>query len=120
MWSTLLAESILDFKFLGEYAWLNEVYSTLPIILYAILSVVGGAGAIYAIILGVNLAKADSEDARKKASERLRNTIIGVAVLLFLVLFINVLLPLILKAFLSEHTQPKTETMIGILNMIIK
>ena len=29
------------------------------------LSVVGGAGTIYAIILGVNLAKADSEDARK-------------------------------------------------------
>ncbi len=92
--------AIIPYKFLGPYSWLNEVYNILPYILYALLALVGGAGAVYAVILGINLAKSESEDARKKAVERLKNTIIGVAVLLFLVLFINVLLPIILKAAL--------------------
>ena len=95
--------TLLKFTYLGEYAWLNDVYNTLPVILYLILALVGGAGAVYSIILGVNLARADSEDSRKKAVERLRNTIIGVAVLIFLVLFINIILPLILKAALGEY-----------------
>lgn len=92
----------VKFTYKGEYAWLNDVYDTLPIILYLMLALIGGAGVVYSIILGVNLARADSEDSRKKAVERLRNTIIGVAVLLFLVLFINELLPLILKALLPK------------------
>ncbi len=99
----MLSYLALSFKFLDKYEWLNEVYATLPTILYLILAAIGGAGIIYSIILGVNLAKADSEDARKKAVDRLKNTIIGVAVLLFLVLFINLLLPLILKAALPEN-----------------
>ena len=93
---------LLGTKFTGGYAWLNEVYTVLPPILYAILGVIGAAGSIYAIILGVNLAKADSDDSRKTATTRLKNTIIGVAVLLVLVLFINVLLPIILEAVLPH------------------
>lgn len=98
---------IIPYKFLGNYAWLNEVYEVLPYILYAILALVGGAGTVYSIILGINLAKAESDDARKQATTRLKNTIIGVAVLLFLVLFINLLLPLILNAALGPaNVQP--------------
>lgn len=101
----MLSKLALNFVFLGGYAWLNEVYDVLPAILYAILGVVGAAGGIYAIILGVNLAKADSDDSRKSAANRLKNTLIGVAVLLVLILFINLLLPMILKAVLP--TAPK-------------
>ncbi len=90
--------SLLDYLYQGNLAWLEDVYNTLPNILYAILAVVGGAGTVYAIILGVNLAKSESDDKRKQASTRLRNTLIGVAVLLVLVLFINLLLPEILHA----------------------
>ncbi len=84
-------------RWLGNYAWLNEVYEILPSILYAILAVVGGAGSVYAIVLGVNLAKSENEEKRKGALFRLRNTLIGVACLLVLVLFINLALPAILK-----------------------
>lgn len=94
---------LLAYKFLGNYAWLNQVYDVLPPILYAILGCVGGAGTVYAIILGVNLAKADSDDTRKNAANRLKNTIIGVAILLVLVLIINLLLPMTLKAFLPTE-----------------
>jgi len=90
--------NILGYSFKGSLGWLTDVYSTLPTILYSILAVVGGAGVVYAIILGINLAKSESDDKRKTASTRLRNTIIGVAVLLVLVLFINVFLPMILLA----------------------
>lgn len=90
-------------KYLGNYAWLNDVYDVLPTILYIMLALVGGAGMVYSIILGINLARADSDDARKKAIERLRNTIIGVAILLLLVVFINLLLPLILQAALPKE-----------------
>ena len=103
MLSQVLA--LIPYKFLGNYAWLNEVYDTLPYILYAILALVGGAGVTYSVILGINLAKSDSDDSRKKAVERLKNTIIGVAVLLILVLFLNVLLPIILAAALPDYVQ---------------
>ncbi len=96
----MLSLLLKSYKFLGNYAWLNEVYTVLPPILYAILGCVGGAGTVYAIILGVNLAKADSDDTRKNAANRLKNTIIGVAILLVLVLVINLLLPMALAAFL--------------------
>ena len=90
--------TLLAYKFTGNLAWLGEVYSTLPSILYAILAVVGGAGAVYSIILGVNLAKSENEEKRKTALIRLRNTLVGVGILLVLVLFINLALPPILHA----------------------
>ncbi len=84
-------------RWLGNYAWLNDLYEVLPNILYAILAIVGGAGAVYAIVLGVNLAKSENEEKRKGALFRIRNTLIGVACLLVLVLFINLALPKILQ-----------------------
>lgn len=97
--------SLLLPTFYGGYSWLNDVYKVLPPILYAILGVLGAAGGIYAIILGINLAKADSEDKRKQAATRLKNTLFGVATLIVLVVFINVLLPLILEAVLPAPQQ---------------
>lgn len=94
--------SLLNYTYQGNLSWLEDVYNTLPTILYAILAVVGGAGTVYAVILGVNLAKSETDDKRKTAATRLKNTIIGVAVLLVLVLFINLLLPEILHAAFPE------------------
>ena len=97
---------LLGYSFTGNLAWLEDVYNILPSILYAVLALVGGAGTVYAIILGINLAKSESDDKRKTASTRLRNTIIGVAVLLVLVLFINLALPEILvAAFPNDATK---------------
>ncbi len=92
-----MPEFLLKAVWLGNYAWMNEVYEVLPNILYAILAVVGGAGSVYAIVLGVNLAKSENEEKRKGALFRLRNTLIGVACLLVLVLFINLAIPAIFK-----------------------
>ena len=90
--------SLLNYTYLGQLSWLQDTYAVLPPILYTILGVVGGAGSVYAIILGINLAKSESDDKRKAAASRMKNTIIGVVILLVLVLFINIGIPEILKA----------------------
>ena len=93
----------LKYYYSGGFAWLNEVYDVLPFILYSILAVVGAAGAVYSIVLGVNLAKSENDEKRKAAISRLRNTIIGIAVLLVLVLIINLGIPAILRAAFPEY-----------------
>ena len=85
------------YTFTGHLSFLNDTYNTLPQILWVMLGFVGGAGAVYAIILGINLAKSESDDKRKSASTRLKNTLIGLFTLLLLIVFLNVLLPLILR-----------------------
>lgn len=92
-----------NYVYTGGLAWLNNVYEVLPPILYTILALIGGAGSIYAIVLGVNLARSDSEDKRKTASNRMKNTIIGVVLLLVLVLFITLAIPEILHAVYPEY-----------------
>ena len=96
------------YQYLGSLSWLNDLYGTLPTILYTILAILGGAGSVYAIILGINLAKSESEDARKNAQNRIKNTIIGIIVLLVLVLFITLAIPEILKAVYPDLVVPKT------------
>ena len=91
------------FAFSGEgyekFTWLNYVYEYLPPVLWAILAIVGAAGAIYAIVLGVNLAKAEDTSKREEAKKRLIYVLIAVAITIALVIFFNELLPLIIEAF---------------------
>ena len=89
---------LLHYSYYGDLPWLQDVYKVFPPILYTILAVIGRAGSVYAIILGVNLAKSETEDKRKAAATRMKNTIFGVAILLILVLFINLAIPEILHA----------------------
>ena len=103
--------SLLNFYYSGGFSWLEDVYNVLPPILYSILAVVGAAGLVYSIVLGVNLAKSENDEKRKAAISRMRNTIIGVGVLLVLVLFINLGIPALLHAFFPEYvtkTPPTT------------
>lgn len=89
-------------KFTGDYEWLNNLFNVLNPILYAIMAVVGAAGAIYAIILGVNLAKAEDTSKRDEAKKHLITVLIAVGVTIALVLFFTQLLPMILKAFMPD------------------
>ncbi len=97
--------SLLNYTFIGDLAWLQDVYEILPPILYTILAVIGGVGSVYAIILGVNLAKSDDESKRKAAASRMKNTIIGVGILLVLVLLINIGIPELLRAIYPDFVQ---------------
>ena len=88
-------------KGMEKYGWLNDLFEVLNPILYAIMAVVGAAGAIYAIILGVNLAKAEDTSKRDEAKKHLITVLIAVAVTIALILFFNELLPMIIESFLK-------------------
>lgn len=83
-------------------SWVGDLFKYLYPVLYAILAVVGAAGVIYAVVLGVQLAKAEDQSKRDDAKKRLVTTIIAVAVTLVLIIFFNELLPLIIEAIQTE------------------
>ena len=64
----------------------NQIFEYISYILIPILVVVGAAGIIYSVYLGVNLAKADSADKRQEAKSRMVNAIIGFVAIFVLVL----------------------------------
>ena len=96
--------------FTGPYAWMQQLFKVLYPLLYAIMAVAAAAGAIYAIVLGINLARADDQSKRDEAKKRLITTIIAVAVTILLVVFFNELLPLIIEAFISPEGENQVIT----------
>ena len=101
-WSTKFPEG-------HTFHWVAELFTYLSPILYAIMAVVGAAGAIYAIVLGINLARAEDQSKRDEAKKRLIYTLIAVAVTVVLVIFFNELVPLIVQAAAKPATMPGTE-----------
>lgn len=58
---------------------------------------VGAVGAIYCIILGVKLAKAEEQQDREKAKTALKNAIIGFVLIFVLVVALRLALPIMTK-----------------------
>ena len=88
-----------------EFAWLASVFKWLYPTLYAIMAVAGAAGAIYAIVLGINLARAEDQSKRDEAKKRLITVLIAVAVVILLIVFFNELLPIIIKAIVGDPAE---------------
>ena len=91
------------YDFPDEYAWVQQLLDVLNPLLYTIMAIVGAAGAIYAIILGVNLAKAEDTSKRDEAKKHLITVLIAVGVTVALVLFFTQLMPEIIGAFLPNE-----------------
>ncbi len=58
-----------------------------------LLGIVGAAGAIYCVILGVKFAKAEEPQDREKAKGALKNAIIGFILIFVLILALRLLMP---------------------------
>ncbi len=84
-----------------DYTWMGNIFDTIAIVLYIIMGLVGAAGAIYAIYLGVQLARAEEQGKRDDAKKHLITVLIAVGVTIALVLFFNELLPIIVNAFVD-------------------
>lgn len=80
---------------LNEFNWIYDIKDAINQVMWPILIVVAAAGTIYAIVLGVNMARADSTEKREEAKKRVINVLIGmviiVGLILLLQLFINVI-----------------------------
>ena len=85
-----------DTEYQNKTWWTQVVKPIIDImdkVLVPLLIVVATAGTIYAIILGVNFAKAESSDKREEAKKRIINFVIGfvitIVLLILLKLFTN-------------------------------
>ena len=81
------------------------VVDILDAMLVPILILVGTAGSIYAIVLGVNFSKAESADKREEAKKRLINVIVGLAIIIALILFLQLFISTILPAFVGPSSE---------------
>ena len=71
----------------------NPIISLLNSILTPLLGIVGAAGAIYCVILGVKFAKAEEPQDREKAKSALKNAIIGFVLIFVLLVALKILMP---------------------------
>ena len=58
-----------------------------------LLGIVGAAGAIFCVVLGVKFAKAEEQQDREKAKQALKNAIIGFVLIFVLLLALKLLMP---------------------------
>lgn len=86
----------------AQKAVLTKVFDIIGIVLWVVLGVVAAIGAVYAIYLGVRLARADEQGKRDDAKKHLITVCIAVGVTIALIIFFNTLLPLIISAFSTE------------------
>lgn len=98
------AQTFKTITFMGNSYPVAESFSFLQtlfnIISYAIIPLfiaVAAGGAIYAIVLGVNLARAADAETRDAAKKRLIWAIVGLASIIVLIILLNWLMPQIPK-----------------------
>ena len=96
-WNAILGEPGSTLR--AQFGWVIDVVDAISYVLIPLLIVVGAAGIIYSVILGVNMARADSTEKREEAKKRLINVIIGLAVMIGLILFFILFIKFIVPAF---------------------
>lgn len=80
----------------------SQIMDTVNKILSPILVIVCAAGLIWAIVLGVNMARADSTEKREEAKKRLISLIVGIVIMVVLIILFN-LLPGIIDRFANTN-----------------
>ncbi len=71
----------------------NPVIELINELLPAVLGIVGAAGMVFCVILGVKFAKAEEPQDREKAKQHLKNAIIGFVLIFVMILALNILMP---------------------------
>ena len=68
-----------------------------------LLGIVGAAGTVFSIILGVKYGKAEEPQDREKAKQHLKNAIIGFVLIFVLILALTILMPNLVN-WVNERT----------------
>ena len=88
------ADIVEGAKYISE-----TVVNTIKSVLVPILGIVGAAGVIWAIVLGINMARADSAEKREESKKRLISLIVGIVIMIALIFFFLFGFTEVLKAF---------------------
>lgn len=84
----------------GQYKWVINIVNAIGNILVPILAIVAAAGILWAIVLGIQMARADSTEKREESKKRLIGLVVGIVILVVLIVFFTTLFPIIMKSFL--------------------
>ena len=91
----------------------KTIDTTVKSVLIPILTILGAAGLIWAIVLGVNMARADSTEKREEAKKRLISLIVGIVIMVVLIIFFAVGFTPMLEAFgVGKESDPGATTAI--------
>ena len=82
----------------------QPIVSLLNSLLAPLMAIVGAAGALYCVVLGVKFAKAEEQQDREKAKGALKNAIIGFVLIFVLLLALNLLMPQ-MKGWVDEQAK---------------
>ena len=98
---------------------LEAVLNALNWIFTAILAVAAVVATIYAIFVGVKMARANNAEEREEAKKKVIYTVIGIAVAIALIILIQILLPKITEWTGYKPAKPETDGggFIGLLKM---
>ena len=94
----------------SPYKWVDSLCGALDSFLVPLLIIVATAGMIYAVVLGVNLARADSADKQQEAKKRLVYAIVGLVSILVLILLLKLFVANVGNIIGSEYAINKTAT----------
>lgn len=72
-----------------RWMWVYEVVDVIDQITWPLLIIIAAAGTIYAIVLGVQMARADSTEKRDEAKKRVINVLVGMAIAVGLILVLR-------------------------------
>ncbi len=103
----MMNRGMLGVQWSEQWGWVGKIVDAINILLYPLLVIVGAAGMIYAIVIGVQMARADSTEKREEAKKRLINVIVGLAIIIGLILFFKLFIDVILPAFVDPGTGAK-------------
>lgn len=98
---------------LADQSWitniLDPILDLLDSLLLPIIIIIGTVGSIYAIILGVNYARAETTDKREEAKKRMINAVVGLVAMVFLLILLQLFVsnaPAILEAIGGFGAEP--------------
>ena len=72
-----------------KFTWIQEITQAIDTLLWPLLIVVAACGTIYAVVLGVNMARAEDAGKREEAKKRIINFVIALAVTVLLILLLK-------------------------------
>ncbi len=101
-----LGYSWQDFEGDEKWGWVYTVVNSIYTILVPILAIVAAAGVIWAIVLGIQMARADSTEKREESKKRLIGLVVGIVIMVVLIVFFTTLFPVIMEGFLPAEALP--------------
>jgi hypothetical protein len=74
---------------------IQPILDILNAILWPLIAVVGSAGTIYCVFLGIKIAKSDEQNSREKAKKDLLGAVIGFALIFVLIVALKLAMPIL-------------------------